>query len=281
MTLLSRAARLVLGPCDQNGHKGDCASVGRGSYEAVLTSACSGLGRHSADWPPSVVARRCRPHAQLSARSRRRDSPRSGGCQSGHGSISSAARWPEPEVMPPPQDFWHIDPDDGEVFPQRDAYCFDVSFRHGVNTREIKRIWELSRLQFLVPLAAYAVLSGNRKGFELGRRLCSVVDGRQSSFSRAELGSGIELALRAHFSCAMPLHDWGRSASMRRRRQAVLQFFFAHVYWIKRFPSLHSSANNHRIAELAGLIVGTTMAPGIPRRGRLARKELARSAYRD
>ena len=46
-------------------------------------------------------------------------------------------------VMPPPQEFWHIDPDDGEIFPQRDAYCFDVSFRHGVNTREIKRIWEL------------------------------------------------------------------------------------------------------------------------------------------
>ena len=62
--------------------------------------------------------------------------------------------------MPPPAAFWHIDPDDGEVFPQRDAYCFDISFRHGVNTREIKRIWELSRLQFLVPLAAYAALAG-------------------------------------------------------------------------------------------------------------------------
>ena len=67
--------------------------------------------------------------------------------------------------MPPPPAFWHIDPDDGEMFPQRDAYCFDVSFRHGVNTREIKRIWELSRLQFLVPLAAYAALSGRPGGF--------------------------------------------------------------------------------------------------------------------
>ena len=80
------------------------------------------------------------------------------------------ARWPEPAVMPPPPAFWHIDPDDGEVFPQRDAYCFDVSFRHGVNTREIKRIWELNRLQFLVPLAAYAALVGGREEFELGRR---------------------------------------------------------------------------------------------------------------
>src|SRR5262249_48891009 len=42
------------------------------------------------------------------------------------------------------------------------------------------------------------------------------------------------------------------------------QFFFAHVDWIRRFPSLHSSANNHRIAELAGIIIGTTMAPAFP-----------------
>ena len=49
---------------------------------------------------------------------------------------------------------------------------------------------------------------------------------------------------------------------MRGRRQAVLQILFAHVYWLKRFPSLHSSANNHRIAELAGLIVGTDHGAG-------------------
>ena len=47
-------------------------------------------------------------------------------------------------------------------------------------------------------------------------------------------------------------------------RDMLLRFFFAHVDWIRRFPSLHSSANNHRIAELAGIIVGTTLAPGIP-----------------
>ena len=47
-------------------------------------------------------------------------------------------------------------------------------------------------------------------------------------------------------------------------RSAALRFFFAHLDWIRRFPSLHSSANNHRIAELAGLVVGSIMAPGFP-----------------
>ena len=64
-------------------------------------------------------------------------------------------------------------------------------------------------------------------------------------------------------------------------RRSILKFFSAHVYWLKRFPSLHSSANNHRIAELAGLIVGLTMAPGAARRGRSARTQLARSSCRD
>ena len=64
---------------------------------------------------------------------------------------------------------------------------------------------------------------------------------------------------------------------MRRRRQAVLQFLFAHVYWLKRFPSLHSSANNHRIAELAGLIVGTDHGAGNSARGR----SCAKSSWRD
>ena len=48
---------------------------------------------------------------------------------------------------------------------------------------------------------------------------------------------------------------------MQESRKSVLKFFSAHVYWLKRFPSVHSSANNHQIAELAGLIVGLTMAP--------------------
>ena len=104
------------------------------------------------------------------------------------GSISSAPNGRNQESCPLGSEFWHIDPVDGEVFSQRDAYCFDVSFRHGVNTREIKRIWELNRLQFLVPLAAYAVLSGHQEDFELGGRILSVLDGGQPSLSRAELG---------------------------------------------------------------------------------------------
>ena len=113
--------------------------------------------------------------------------------------------------MPPSPTYWHVDPDDGEVFPQRDAYCFDVSFRHGVNTREIKRIWELSRLQFLVPLAAYAALIGGPSGFELVVALVrSWMDGNPP-FRGLNWSSGIELALRVISVALRALHDRRRA----------------------------------------------------------------------
>lgn len=173
------------------------------------------------------------------------------------------ARWPEPAVMPPPPDFWHVDPEDGELFPQRETYCFDISFRHGLDTREIKRIWELNRLQFVVPLAANAAIMGDRQSVDLAVGLIGSWMKGNPPFRGLNWNSGIELALRV-ISVALSLSIIGIERLDDAARSAALQFFFAHVDWIRRFPSLYSSANNHRIAELAGLVVGTTMAPEIP-----------------
>jgi uncharacterized heparinase superfamily protein len=170
------------------------------------------------------------------------------------------ATWPVPATLPPPPAYWHVDPDDGEVFPQRDAYCFDVSFRHGVNTREVKRVWELSRLQFLAPLAAYGALTGSRDKFELVMAVIrSWMDGNHP-FRGVNWSSGIELALRV-ISVALAFSFIGIERLDEESRKSLLRFFSAHAYWLNRFPSLHSSANNHRIAELAGLIVSLSVAP--------------------
>ncbi|MEH2609787.1 heparinase II/III family protein [Bradyrhizobium sp. AZCC 1693] len=172
------------------------------------------------------------------------------------------ARWPKPPLIPPDPRFWRIDPENGESFPQWDAYTFDISFRHGINTREIKRVWELNRLQFLVPLAADAVLKNHSESALLAGMIRSWMAGNPP-FRGPSWISGIELALRIS-SVALALSIIGVDSLDSVTRKAALRFFFAHVDWIRRFPSLNSSANNHRIAELAGLIVGSTMAPGFP-----------------
>jgi len=172
------------------------------------------------------------------------------------------ANWPEPALMPPDPGFWRIDPDDGAAFPQWDTYAFDISFRHGIDTREIKRIWELNRLQFLVPLAADAELGTQNEPGLVAGVMKSWMAGNPP-FRGPSWISGIELALRV-ISVAVALSITGVDCVDGATRDAALRFFFAHVDWIRRFPSLNSSANNHRIAELAGLIVGSIMAPGFP-----------------
>src|SRR5262249_11722673 len=87
------------------------------------------------------------------------------------------AHWPF-SPMPPPPSFWHLDPDSGQLANTRTAYCFDIPFRHGINVPEIKRTWELNRLQFLVPLAVHAAATANSRLSELTLGIiCSWMNG--------------------------------------------------------------------------------------------------------
>ena len=172
------------------------------------------------------------------------------------------ASWPEPNMPPAPR-FWHVDPEDGEVVPRWNAYCFNHSFGRGVTTREIKRIWELNRLRFLVPLAANAVLSKDERDAKLIIQVIQSWMEGNPPFVGPNWGSGIELAMRV-ISVALSLSIIGVERLDDNSRRSALQFFFAHLYWIRRFSSLYSSANNHRIAELAGLVVGAAAAPAFP-----------------
>jgi uncharacterized heparinase superfamily protein len=172
------------------------------------------------------------------------------------------ARWPKPVLIPPDPHFWRTDPEDGGPFPHWDAYTFDISFRHGINTREMRRVWELNRLQFLVPLAADAALKNRDESELLTGMIMSWMEGNPP-FRGPSWIVGIELALRV-ISVAVALSIIGVDRLDSVTHRAALRFFFAHMDWIRRFPSLNSSANNHRIAELAGLIVGSMMAPGFP-----------------
>jgi hypothetical protein len=135
------------------------------------------------------------------------------------------ASWPEPPAIPFPPHFWHVDPDDGKLFPQRDAYCFDISFRHGVNTREIKRIWELNRLQFIVPLAANAVITNDRQSKDLAIGLIRSWMEGNPPFRGPSWIFGIELALRV-ISVALTLSIIGVECLSAAAQSSMLRFFF-------------------------------------------------------
>jgi hypothetical protein len=182
------------------------------------------------------------------------------------------AAWPSPARAPPTSKFWHLEPISKEVFPF-DRYCFDISFRHGLGVAEIRRPWELNRLQFLVPLAIDAVIredaSSKRLVFDY---VHSWMEGNPP-FRGINWVSSIEQALRV-ISVAIAFSIIGVDHLTSEERKQLSGFFATHEFWIARFPSLYSSANNHYMAELAGLITSMQFAQNAGKSERSAQRNL-------
>jgi hypothetical protein len=164
---------------------------------------------------------------------------------------------------------WHLDPLTGYRWPQ--DYCFDVPMapRHAEPV-EVKYVWELNRLLYLLPLAAHFATQHD----EAVARLCRL---HLESWIRAHpprVGvtwrSGIELAHRVLvFVLVLELTSSGNDEDESLER-LVSQEIAEHVDWIRRFPSRYSSANNHRVTELVALLIAASAYPHLARVDELA-----------
>ena len=61
--------------------------------------------------------------------------------------------------------------------------------------------------------------------------------------------------------------------------QRLLTVLWQHTRWIERDPSTHSSANNHRIGELVGLLVVSLLVPEVPDSESRRRRALVELEY--
>jgi uncharacterized heparinase superfamily protein len=178
--------------------------------------------------------------------------------------------WPAPRTS----GRWHLDPVTGGAWPAR-RYCFDISYRHERRLGDVKYVWELNRLQHLQPVAALAAGTQDaRLAAFCFAEIESWID-ENPPFRGINWASGIELALRI----VSILVVWGligedhATPAQRRKVRACLN---AHAYWLGRYPSRHSSANNHLIAESGALFLLGTLWPelGLGRRAERARAAL-------
>jgi hypothetical protein len=164
-----------------------------------------------------------------------------------------------PDHPGPPN--WHLYPSTNTTWPN-DPYCFDISYRYMPNRGDIKFVHELNRLQYLQPMAAAAALDDDDYLAALVvQHLESWMSSNPPYRGMAWL-SGIELALRVvSLLVVSTLIGAGAfSAEFRQRLQLCLA---AHGYWLARFPSRFSSANNHRIAEAGGLYLLGCLVPSL------------------
>ena len=131
-----------------------------------------------------------------------------------------------------------------------EAYAFDIDFRHDGARGDIKYVWEINRLQFLPGLAAHHLLEGDQASLYAIEAALGSWHQANPPFGGVGWASGIEVALRA-ISIILALDMVGDRLSETAQRRAG-QIVSASAFWLPRFPSLFSSANNHLVAELAG-----------------------------
>ncbi|MBT4690953.1 MAG: alginate lyase family protein [Rhodospirillaceae bacterium] len=169
--------------------------------------------------------------------------------------------WPD-RAGPP---LWHLDPSTKTSWPDQ-TYCFDIAYRYAPERGDVKLVFELNRLQYLQPIAAAAAL-GNDK--DLASVVVRHIDSWISAnppFRGVNWVSGIELALRVVSLLVVVtlIGDKTKlSAFTAEFRQRLHSCLAAHGYWLARFPSRFSSANNHRIAEAGALYMLGRLVPSL------------------
>jgi uncharacterized heparinase superfamily protein len=155
---------------------------------------------------------------------------------------------------------WFLDPVTGKSWPGAETFCFDIEYRHNPDFGDVKYVWEANRLQFLQPVAMLALSDPKLARFAIDTVLAWM--DANPPFTGVNWNSGIELALRL-VSLAIVVAAVGDALTPEERGRFA-QFVTAHAHWLERFPSLYSSANNHRVAEGLGLTVAALLMPEAP-----------------
>lgn len=165
--------------------------------------------------------------------------------------------WPEKSI-----DDWSLDPESLKHWRWHE-YTFDIPRAADDSPGDVKFVWELSRLQHLQVLALGASVLGR----EDARKLClEYLDGwltENPPYNGLGYACGIELASRV-VSMLVIITCLGASTIGDKLATRLWSALITHGRWLARFPSLHSSANNHLVAESAALFVLGSVAPGLP-----------------
>ncbi len=173
---------------------------------------------------------------------------------------------------------WSRDYKNGVSAPLR--FYADLDYRDEREVGDSKYTWELNRHQFLLPWALEYRKTGDETA---AAAVASVVldwIARNPRYLGINWISALEHALR--------ILNWGIAFDLCRGSAAVersLPFVTAAVaekaLFIRDTLSLHSSANNHLMGELIGLLAGAAYFPdaaGVSAFGRFARTEVMREA---
>jgi hypothetical protein len=166
--------------------------------------------------------------------------------------------WRDIQIALPP--LWHRDHAGGVDVPSQERHLNHRSLPPGADARTI---WEINRWAEMVRLAMHGRESADLAAIAAAQSwLLDWVEknpmGRGINWTSA-LEGGLRLMNFCWFD-ALVRDGVGAPAKrdaqvMAAQRQLVDAIVPAHTWWVKRYASFGSSANNHRLGELTGLLL--------------------------
>ncbi len=176
-----------------------------------------------------------------------------------------AGRWPlfhlRPALVGDIPD-WFRDPASG-ITSDPKIYAFDVPYRDEAAVGNAKYVWELSRHQATTVLAAAWWLGGDERYAERIRAQLSNWWAENPFLCGMHWTGGIEIGLRL-ISWAWIralLAEWPGVRALFDDNGAFVRQLYHHQLYLRRLHSTGSSANNHLIAELAGMVAACAAFP--------------------
>jgi hypothetical protein len=170
---------------------------------------------------------------------------------------------------------WFLDPVTGIRAPQ-DRYAPSIEFRDPAIVGGIKRVWELSRHHHLTVLAAAYATTGDTRYAEMVDRHLKDWWMHNPFMFGVHWTSGIEIGIRliSWVWTRRLLSGWGGAAALFEDNPEFARQCYQHQYFLSVFPSSGSSANNHLVAEVSGLLVSSCAFPMFPESKRWEREAL-------
>ncbi|HUP02324.1 MAG TPA: alginate lyase family protein [Gemmatimonadota bacterium] len=160
---------------------------------------------------------------------------------------------------------WFLDPRTGRRAPAK-RFAPGIDHRNEARVGNVKVLWDLSRHQHLTFLAAAYYLSGDERYVERVREHLSSW-WRANPFLRGiHWTSGIEIGMRliAWTWIRRLVDEWPGASDLFERNPSFCRQLADHRRYVSRLQSHGSSANNHLIAELAGLFISSCAFPSGP-----------------
>jgi hypothetical protein len=157
---------------------------------------------------------------------------------------------------------WFADPVTGRAAPA-ERLAFRINHRDEAETGNIKQVWEMSRHHQVTVLAAAWWLSGRERYADAAADQLRSWWRANPFLSGVHWTSGIEIGVRllSWVWVRRLMDDWPKVTDLFESDEDALRQIAWHQEFLAAFPSRGSSANNHVIAEAAGLLAAACAFP--------------------